>query len=152
MCCRGPRRNRSGNEPRGASASGERLGTLVSTGNAGARRQPDAGGHIQERFVDLVALAPILLLVVAFYFLLIRPQKMRQKQQAAMVAALAPGAQVMTTAGMIGTVAVVADDEISLEISPGVFVRMVPAAVARVIEPAPGSTMDAPPDSGSPSA
>ncbi|MEY2990438.1 MAG: Preprotein translocase subunit, partial [Actinomycetota bacterium] len=33
--------------------------------------------------MDLVALAPILLLVVAFYFLLIRPQKMRQKQQAA---------------------------------------------------------------------
>jgi len=45
----------------------------------------------------------------------------------------------MTTAGMMGTIAVVADDEISLEISPGVFVRMVPAAVARVIEPAPGS-------------
>ena len=99
-----------------------------------------------------MALAPILLLVVAFYFLLIRPQKMRQKQQAAMVSALGPGAQIMTTAGMIGTIAVVADDEISLEISPGVFVRMVPAAVARVIEPAPGSNMDAPPESGSESA
>lgn len=102
--------------------------------------------------MDLVALAPILLLVVAFYFLLIRPQKMRQKQQAAMVSALGPGAQIMTTAGMIGTIAVVAEDEISLEISPGVFVRMVPAAVARVIEPAPGSNMDAPPESGSESA
>lgn len=102
--------------------------------------------------MDLVALAPILLLVVAFYFLLIRPQKMRQKQQTAMVAALVPGAQIMTTAGMMGTVAVVADDEISLEISPGVFVRMVPAAVARVIEPAPGSHLDAPPEPGSESA
>lgn len=102
--------------------------------------------------MDLVALAPILLLVVAFYFLLIRPQKTRQKQQAAMVSALGPGAQIMTTAGMIGTIAVVAEDEISLEISPGVFVRMVPAAVARVIEPAPGSNMDAPPESGSESA
>jgi len=89
--------------------------------------------------VDLVALAPILLLVVAFYFLLIRPQKVRQRQQAEMVRALALGAQVITTAGMMGTIAVVAEDEISLEISPGVFVRMVPAAVARVIEPAPGS-------------
>jgi len=97
--------------------------------------------------VDLVALAPIALLVVAFYFLLIRPQKTRQRQQAAMVAALAPGAQVMTTAGMMGTVAVVADDEISLEISPGVFVRMVPAAVAKVIEPAP--SRDSEPDTGS---
>lgn len=97
--------------------------------------------------MDLVALAPIALLVVAFYFLLIRPQKTRQRQQAAMVAALAPGAQVMTTAGMMGTVAVVADDEISLEISPGVFVRMVPAAVAKVIEPAP--SLDSEPDTGS---
>lgn len=87
--------------------------------------------------MDLVALAPIALLVVAFYFLLIRPQKQRQRQQAELVSALAPGAQVMTTAGMMGTVAVVAEDEISLEISPGVFVRMVPAAVAKVIEPAP---------------
>jgi len=94
--------------------------------------------------VDIVALAPIALLVVAFYFLLIRPQKQRQRQQAEMVSALAPGAQVMTTAGMMGTVAVVADDEISLEISPGVFVRMVPAAVAKVIEPAP--SLDAPPE------
>jgi len=96
--------------------------------------------------VDLVALAPIALLVVAFYFLLIRPQKQRQRQQAELVSALAPGAQVMTTAGMMGTVAVVAEDEISLEISPGVFVRMVPAAVAKVIEPAP--SVDTPHEPG----
>lgn len=96
--------------------------------------------------MDLVALAPIALLVVAFYFLLIRPQKQRQRQQAELVSALAPGAQVMTTAGMMGTVAVVAEDEISLEISPGVFVRMVPAAVAKVIEPAP--SVDTPHEPG----
>ena len=96
--------------------------------------------------MDLVALAPIALLVVAFYFLLIRPQKQRQRQQAELVSALAPGAQIMTTAGMMGTVAVVAEDEISLEISPGVFVRMVPAAVAKVIEPAP--SVDTPHEPG----
>ena len=96
--------------------------------------------------MDLVALAPIALLVVAFYFLLIRPQKQRQRQQAELVSALAPVAQVMTTAGMMGTVAVVAEDEISLEISPGVFVRMVPAAVAKVIEPAP--SVDTPHEPG----
>ena len=96
--------------------------------------------------MDLVALAPIALLVVAFYFLLIRPQKQRQRQQAELVSALAPGAQVMTTAGMMATVAVVAEDEISLEISPGVFVRMVPAAVAKVIEPAP--SVDTPHEPG----
>ncbi len=100
--------------------------------------------------MDIVALAPIVLLVVAFYFLLIRPQKVRQRQQAEMVAALAPGAQVMTTAGMMGTIAVVAEDEISLEISPGVFVRMVPAAVAKVIEPAPGMGQEQEPEPPTP--
>lgn len=97
---------------------------------------------------QLLTFAPILLLVLAFYFLLIRPQKARQRQQAAMVAALVPGAQIMTTAGMMGTIAAVADDEVSLEISPGVFVRMVPAAVARVVEPAPGSGTVADPGLG----
>ena len=95
--------------------------------------------------MDIVALAPILLLVVAFYFLLIRPQKMRQRQHAATVSALGPGAQIMTTAGMMGTVAAVADDEVSVEISPGVYVRMVPAAIAKVIAPAPGAEPDAGP-------
>jgi len=92
--------------------------------------------------VDIVALAPILLLVVAFYFLLIRPQKMRQRQQAATISALGPGAQIMTTAGLIGTVFAVAEEEVSVEIAPGVVVRMVPAAIAKVITPAPGAGPD----------
>jgi preprotein translocase subunit YajC len=50
--------------------------------------------------MDILSLAPILLLVVAFYFLLIRPQKNRQKKHAAMVSAVAPGTEVMTTAGI----------------------------------------------------
>jgi preprotein translocase subunit YajC len=52
-----------------------------------------------------------------------------------MLAAITPGTEVMTTAGIFGTIAVVTDDELSLEISPGVFLRILPAAVARVIEP-----------------
>jgi preprotein translocase subunit YajC len=73
----------------------------------------------------------------AFYFLIIRPNKARQQQQRNMIAALQPGAEIMTTAGIFGTVAVVTEDEISLEVSPGVFMRILPAAVARVVEPAP---------------
>lgn len=138
--CPGKRNSRT--SPRVAVAPGPiALGTLVPAG--------DSGPTTWKRPVDIVALAPIALLIVAFYFLLIRPQKARQRQQAQMVAALAPGAQVMTTAGMMGTVAVVADDEISLEISPGVFVRMVPAAVAKVVEPAPTIDAENEPESGS---
>ena len=46
--------------------------------------------------MDIVSLAPILLLGVAFYFLLIRPQRNRQKKHAEMVSAVAPGSEVMT--------------------------------------------------------
>lgn len=71
---------------------------------------------------------------VAFYFLIIRPQKTKQRQQADMIASLAPGTEVMTTAGMFGTIAVVTDDQVSLEVSPGVFVRIVPQAIAKVVD------------------
>ena len=87
--------------------------------------------------MDLVSLAPIVLLVAAFYFLIIRPQRMRQRRHSDMVASIQPGTQVMTSFGVMGTVAAVADDELSLEISPGVFIRIIPSAVGKVIEPAP---------------
>jgi preprotein translocase subunit YajC len=53
-----------------------------------------------------------------------------------------PGTEIMTTAGIFGTIAVVTDEQLSLEISPGVFMRILPAAVARVVDPV---TEDAPP-------
>jgi preprotein translocase subunit YajC len=80
---------------------------------------------------------PFLFIVLAggaFYFLIIRPGKQRQQQQRTMIARLQPGAEIMTTAGVFGTIAAVTEEEISVEVSPGVFIRMLPAAVARVIE------------------
>jgi preprotein translocase subunit YajC len=81
-----------------------------------------------------------LLLIVgagaAFYFLIIRPGKQRQQAQQRMIRELQPGAEIMTSAGIFGTIAVVTDEEISVEVSPGVYLRILPAAVSRVIEPA----------------
>lgn len=87
--------------------------------------------------MDPISLLMIVGAGLAFYFLIIRPNRARQQQQKTMIAALQPGAEIMTTAGIFGTVAVVTEDEISLEVSPGVFMRILPAAVARVVEPAP---------------
>ncbi len=85
--------------------------------------------------MDILSLAPILLLVVAFYFLLIRPQKNRQKKHAQMVSAVAPGTEVMTTAGIFGTVREVNDEELNLEIAPGTVIRILPTAISKVIYP-----------------
>jgi preprotein translocase subunit YajC len=93
-----------------------------------------------------VSLLMIVAAGAAFYFLIIRPGKQRQRQQQEMIRALGPGAEIMTTAGILGTVAVVTDEEISLEVSPGVHIRIVPGAVSKVIEPAPTAVEDAPAD------
>lgn len=85
--------------------------------------------------MDILSLAPILLLVVAFYFLLIRPQKNRQKKHADMVSAVAPGSEVMTTAGIFGTIREVGEEELSLEVAPGTVIRILPAAISKVIYP-----------------
>jgi len=86
--------------------------------------------------MDPMSLLLIVAAGAAFYFLIIRPGKQRQKQQQEMIRALQPGAEVMTTAGIFGTVAVVTEEELSLEVAPGMFIRVLPAAVARVVEPA----------------
>lgn len=85
--------------------------------------------------MDVSALIPIVLVAGAFYLLILRPAQRRQKDAQAVASALEPGKRVMTTAGLFGTVVAVEDGELDLEIAPGVVVRYVVGAVAKVIEP-----------------
>jgi preprotein translocase subunit YajC len=81
----------------------------------------------------LANLLPFLLLAVAFWFLLIRPQRKRAQEAAQIRASLQVGAEVMTTAGLYGTVAHVDDDAVLLEVAPGVTNRYAKGAVARIL-------------------
>ncbi|MBP2708072.1 preprotein translocase subunit YajC [Microbispora sp. RL4-1S] len=94
---------------------------------------------------------PLILLVVVFYFLLIRPQRKRQQEQIQMQNSLAPGARVMTTNGLFATVVTVEDDDVVLEVAPGVETRWLKAAIGRVLTPvedAPGTGADTSPSDG----
>ncbi len=82
---------------------------------------------------SLTTLLPILLIGVVFYLLIMRPARNRQKRQQEMLSAVQPGARIMTTAGVYGTVVEVEDEDMSVEIAPGVTVRMVKAAIGRVL-------------------
>jgi preprotein translocase subunit YajC len=73
-------------------------------------------------------------ILVAFYFLIIRPQRNRARQAAQLQARLVPGVEIMTTAGLFGRVTEVLDDGVVLEISPGVLVRFAKAAVGRIVD------------------
>ncbi|MEE8475594.1 MAG: preprotein translocase subunit YajC [Myxococcota bacterium] len=60
---------------------------------------------------------PIILIFGIFYFLLIRPQQKRQKEQAAMIKGIEKGDGVVTSGGLHGTVTGVTDDVLTVEIA-----------------------------------
>lgn len=77
------------------------------------------------------------MMVVLFglmWFLLIRPQQRKQKQQQALLGSLVPGQEVMTAGGLYGTIADVDIEEVVLEIAPGVQVRVDKRAIVTVVE------------------
>lgn len=96
--------------------------------------------------MKLESLLPLLLLVVLFYLLVLRPAQRRQRAAAAVVSALRPGAEVMTTAGLYGTVRSVGDDTVELEIAPGVVVRLIKQAVGKVVTDPMGDGVEQRPD------
>jgi preprotein translocase subunit YajC len=62
---------------------------------------------------------------------MIRPQQRRAREHQALIAAVQVGDEVMTTAGIFGTVTAVEGDVISVEITPGVVMRVARAAIGR---------------------
>lgn len=78
-------------------------------------------------------LLPLVLMGGIFYFLLIRPQQRRVRQQRELLESLRVGDEVMTAGGMFGTVRQIDPDTdtVTLEISPGTSVRMLRQAIAR---------------------
>ena len=80
----------------------------------------------------LVQFAPLLLLFVAGWFLLIRPQQKRQRDHAATIAAVRKSDQVVTAGGVVGKVTKVEDAFVELEIAPNTRIRVVKATLAEV--------------------
>ena len=81
-----------------------------------------------EQMVGNILLFGFLFLFI--YFVMIRPNKRARQEHQRMVESIEAGDEVMTTTGIFGTVRSVGDEEMKLEIAPGVEVRMVKRAVA----------------------
>lgn len=74
-----------------------------------------------------------LAILVFFYFLFIRPQSKRNKEQKAMLAALSKGAEVVTNGGVLGKVIDVDDNFVKLEICDNTFVQVQRHAIANMM-------------------
>jgi len=91
---------------------------------------------------QLIQIAPIVLMVVLFYFMLIRPQQQRAKQHALAIAAVKRGDNVVLSNGMLGKIVRVEDAEVGVEIAQGVTVKVVKSMIAEIRakgEPAPAN-------------
>ena len=75
-----------------------------------------------------------LLLLVAFYFMLIRPQQKQRREIAEVQSTITPGTRVMTSAGLIGTIVAIEGDEVLIEVAPGINNRYVRRAIMRVLD------------------
>jgi preprotein translocase subunit YajC len=80
----------------------------------------------------IVSFLPLLLIGVVFYFLLIRPQNQRRRAQMEMQSSIEVGDDIVSTAGIYGTITEIDDDYgiVTVEVAPGVEIRLARAAVA----------------------
>jgi preprotein translocase subunit YajC len=102
-------------------------GTHVSTVLVLAQSDAQQGGNA------LSLLLPLVLMGGVFYFFLIRPQRAQRQRQQSLLSALEVGDEVLTIAGMYGTIVEIDDDDdtVIVEVAPGTRVRMVRRAVSQ---------------------
>ena len=71
----------------------------------------------------------------AFWFLVIRPQQARRKEQAAMLASVAPGTEIVTVGGIFATVVSLEDDRLRVRVVDGSELEIAQRAVGQIVPP-----------------
>ena len=72
-------------------------------------------------------------MVVAFYFILIRPQQKKEKERRAMIDALGVGTEVVTGGGVLGRITELGDQFVTVEVSDGVNIKVQRHSIATVL-------------------
>lgn len=103
------------------------LALLLGSVEALAQQQAQAPFSTWSQFL------PIIILVAAFYFVMIRPQMKRQKEHRAMLQALAPGDEVVAAGGLLGRVTKLSDSYVHIEVANGVELQVQRLSVAAVL-------------------
>ena len=82
---------------------------------------------------SIMSFLPLIALVAVFYFLILRPQSKRAKEQKAMISALQRGDEVVTVGGNVGTVNKVYDQYVGVEIAENLVVTVQKSAIQSVL-------------------
>ncbi len=81
----------------------------------------------------LMSFLPLIVIFVLFWFMIIRPQMKRSKDQIKMIAALQKGDEVITSGGQVGRVVKVDEQFVSLEIAEGVVTNVQKSSVQTML-------------------
>jgi preprotein translocase subunit YajC len=99
---------------------------MIDTAYAMAGPAGQGGGDLNT----LMGFAPMILIFVVFYFLLIRPQQKKAKDHRTMLENLKKGDAIITNGGLFGKVTALSDQVVTLEIADKVRVRVSRAHIA----------------------
>jgi len=101
---------------------------LPSTGAPAAGAVPGARPSMIETIM------PFLLMFGVMYFLILRPQQKKMKEQQAMLSALVAGDAVITTSGILGTVRELSDKVVGLEIANNVQIKVLRSQISQKLK------------------
>jgi preprotein translocase subunit YajC len=99
---------------------------FINTAQAQAAGGPGGAGLVGT-------MLPLIVLLVVFYFALIRPQNKRAKEQRDMLSKIAEGDEVSTAGGILGKVTAVGEQFVTLEIASGVNIKIYKQQITQLL-------------------
>jgi preprotein translocase subunit YajC len=107
-------------------------GTTSASGQAAAPATGTQGAPAPSS--PFGTMLPLLVMFGVVYFLMIRPQQKRSKDQQKMISTLADGDEVVTSSGILGRIAGTADKVVTLEIANNVKIKVLKSQIAQVVK------------------
>ncbi len=105
----------------------------LAEGPAGTpANNPPAGGPPQPG--GIMAFMPFILMFGVLYFLVLRPQQKKMKEQQEMISALKQGDEIITNSGILGKVTGITDKVVTVEVADNVRVKMMKSQVSQVVK------------------
>lgn len=98
---------------------------------------PSAPGSTNPNMTFLLQIAQFLPIIAIFYLLLIRPQQQQAKKLKAMLAALKNGDKVVTSGGLMGTIARLDEQKVTLRVADDVKMEFLKSAIVSVVTEGP---------------
>ena len=109
------------------------LASILTTFAVSTSYAADAAGAHAQKGSFLGMLPMLIIFVVVFYFLLVRPQTKRAKQQKALLSGMQVGDEVVSAGGIVGTLKKIDAQFVELAISDSVTIKMQKSSISSIL-------------------